>query len=191
MPACDPLLAIVLESSVYPDDVQAAAAFVARGGRPADFQNQGWEPSVVGLAEVSDALNMLNAYPEWTAAIGTAFLTQGEALIESLQTMRRRAWDNGTLQTTPQQVVAQDGTTIIIQPANPQVIYMPVVVRPDPGAVVVAGVIGFGAGVAAGGAASGSACCASVRRRRRRRAEPAVEVAELAAVEAADVRRRT
>jgi hypothetical protein len=48
-------------------------------------------------------------------------------VMNAVQTMRERAQNNGRLQTTPQQVVTNDGqSNIQIQPADPQVVYVPV-----------------------------------------------------------------
>jgi hypothetical protein len=159
----DPLLSIMLEASLFPDDVAAAASHVRAGGTASQAESKGWDEAVVALVAIPDALLMLHDYGDWAAALGTAFLTQSEALMDAVQEMRRRAWDNGALFTTPQQVVVREEQTIIIQPANPQVIYVPVfnprviyapvvVVgprpRPDPVAVAL---IGFGVGVVVGG----------------------------------------
>lgn len=168
----DPLLAIMLESSIFPDDVAAAVAFVNAGGTAKTLEQRpeakSWDEAVVALVAIPDALKMLHAYPEWAAALGTAFLTQSEALMEAVQEMRRRAWDNGSLHTTPQQVVVREEQTIIIRPANPQVIYVPVfnpyvvfapvvvVRRPDPVAVAV---ISFGVGVVVGGVIWSNSSC--------------------------------
>ncbi|MBL9148721.1 MAG: DUF3300 domain-containing protein [Phycisphaerae bacterium] len=151
----DPLLANVLAASVYPDEVQAAGAYLKKGGDPKKAVSQGWEEPVATLAQVPDALKMLVDYPDWTVALGRAYITQSTDLMKAVQELRRRAWDNGSLKSTPQQVVAQSGDTIVIQPAQPQVIYVPqynpqVVYVDNSSDAVVAGVIGFGVGVAVG-----------------------------------------
>jgi hypothetical protein len=40
--------------------------------------------------------------------------------------MRQRAQSAGTLKSTPQQTVTTEGQTIVIEPSNPQVVYVPV-----------------------------------------------------------------
>jgi hypothetical protein len=42
-----------------------------------------------------------------------------------VQVMRQRAQEAGNLKTTPQQNVTTQGSTIVVQPANPQVVYVP------------------------------------------------------------------
>lgn len=153
----DTLLANVLAACVYPDDLKAAAAHVA-GGKPLDDPAASeWDPSVVTVAGVPDALKMLTDYPEWMESIGQAFLVQGPDVMTAVQTLRARAWANGALQSTPQQTVVTKEQTIIIEPAEPTVIYVPrydpqvvyVEKKPDSGRVAAA-VIGFGVGVAVG-----------------------------------------
>src|SRR6202041_788700 len=39
--------------------------------------------------------------------------------------MRQRAQQSGNLKSTPQQVVTTQGSTVVIQPADPQVVYVP------------------------------------------------------------------
>lgn len=150
----DPLLANVLTAAVYPDQLTAAKAVA---GDAAKIDASDWEPSVKAVAKIPDAMTMLTEYPEWTAAIGEAFILQSQDVMAAVQRLRTRAQDSGALQTTPQQVVQEQGDTIIIQPADPEVIYVPdydpdvvYVDHYDDGDVVAAGVIGFGLGVATG-----------------------------------------
>ena len=93
----------------------------------------------------------------------------------AIQTLRAKAKAAGNLKTTPQvTVVQQSPQVIVIQPANPQVVYVPVydpavvygypyvvpayTYVPTPGAVVAAGIIGYGAGIAVGAMMSGGCC---------------------------------
>jgi len=57
-----------------------------------------------------------------------------------VQTMRRRAQQAGNLKSTPQEKVAAQGDTIVIQPANPDVVYVPVY---DPWVVYGPGLIAY------------------------------------------------
>jgi len=142
----DPLLANVLAACCYPDEVAQAA----RGGDPA-----GWEPSVQAVAKVPDALKMLTDYPDWTKAVGEAFILQSPDVMRAVQSLRARAYANGALQTSEQMVVQQQGDVIIIEPAQPEIIYVP---SYNPSVVYVdhhddaaaAGLIGFGLGITAG-----------------------------------------
>jgi hypothetical protein len=146
----DPLLANVLAASCYPEELAQAAR--ATG---AVIDSAPWEPSVKAVAKIPDALSMLTQYPDWTTALGEAFILQSQDVMAAVQRLRARAYANGSLKTTPEQLVQTQGDTIIIEPAQPQVIYVPsyqpsVVYVDDPGDEIAAGVIGFGLGITAG-----------------------------------------
>lgn len=109
------------------------------------------------VAKIPDALTMMTEYPDWTAALGEAFILQSQDVMAAVQRLRAKAQASGALKTTEQQVVQTQGDTIVIQPAQPQVIYVPsydpqvvYVDNTSSSDVVAAGVIGFGLGVAAG-----------------------------------------
>ncbi len=113
---------------------------------------------------------------DWTTNLGVAFTSDRSAVFASIQRLRKKANDVGTLKTTPQQEVETRTTSsgqevIVIEPANPQVVYVPqynsttiytqapttttVVVESDNSAeVAAAGMIGFTAGIAMGAAFS-------------------------------------
>jgi hypothetical protein len=132
----------------------------------------GFEPSLVALAVFPDIVSTMAADPEWTAAIGEAFGKDRSAVFSSIQRLRAQAKSAGALKSTPQQTVDSRTTSsgqevIVIEPANPQVVYVPqynaqtvytqpatIVVQEDDddGAAVAAGVIGFTAGIAIGAA---------------------------------------
>ena len=148
----DLLLANVLAASVFPADVVAAQAMRARGQDPATDGSDEWDDSVRFVASFPDVLSMMAEYEDWTTALGEAYLIQAGDVLDAVQALRAIAWDNGALRTNEQQVVVQEGPTIVIEPASPQVIFVPVytpsvvfVRRP-----VAPVVIGFGVGVAVG-----------------------------------------
>jgi hypothetical protein len=67
----------------------------------------------------------MNANLSWTSSLGDAYANQPQAVLDAVQVMRQRAQAAGTLMSTNQQTVtAQDGT-IAIEPANPDVVYVP------------------------------------------------------------------
>jgi len=159
----DPLLANVLTAACYPDELAAAAK---AGGNDSRIDAADWEPSVKAVAKIPDALAMLTDYPDWTTAIGEAFILQSQDVMSAVQRLRARAYANGALESTEQQVVSTQGDTIIIQPAQPEIIYVPTyepsqvyVEHYDSGDVVAAGVIGFGLGVATGAIIANNVDC--------------------------------
>ena len=153
----DSLLANTLAACVYEDDFKAAAAFVAGGGKVDQNTTIAWDASVKAVAAFPDVIKMLGSNAEWAVAVGQAYLTQGPEVMAAIQSLRARAWANGALRTTPQQTVVTQGTTIIIEPSEPDIIYVPYynagviyVDDYDRDDAVAAGIIGFGVGIVAG-----------------------------------------
>jgi len=67
---------------------------------------------------------------EWTTDLGQAFLNQPRDVLSAIQTQRYTAKLKGDLESNEQQKVSTteipgSGTVIVIQPANPEVIYVP------------------------------------------------------------------
>jgi len=131
----DPLLGQLLVASTYPLEIVEANQWLQRnknlsGQALVDAaRQQPWDPSVQALVAVPDALAKLNQDIRWTTELGNAFLAQQADVMNAVQQMRARAQGNGNLSSTPQQTVTtqeQGGQqVIVIQPADPQVIYVP------------------------------------------------------------------
>jgi hypothetical protein len=129
----DQLLGQVLMASTYPAEVEQAGRWLQdprnvslRGDAlAAALAQQDWDPSVKSLVAFPSVLQMMNSQPEWTQRLGDAFLAQQGQMMDSVQRLRREALDSGRLQSTPQQVVTTQGSDIVIQPANPNVVYVP------------------------------------------------------------------
>src|SRR6185436_2872467 len=133
-----------------------------------------WDPSIKGLAKMPDLLKRMSDNLDWTKDLGDAFLGQKDDVMNAVQAMRRKAADAGNLKTSEQQTITKEVVnnkeTIIIQPADPQVVYVPsyppTVYGPTyappapyypapvygytPGAMATASLLSFGAGVAVG-----------------------------------------
>lgn len=142
----DPLLNSVVAGAAFPDQVKAAAQ---ASGSP----NSSWDSSVQGLCAYPDVLKMMNSNKEWTQAIGWAGVNQPDDLMDSVQRFRFQTQTAGNLKSNDKMVVIEEGTTIRIEPANPQIIYVPTyqpsqVIYEDNSDEAAAAVIGFGVGVA-------------------------------------------
>jgi uncharacterized membrane protein YgcG len=132
----DPVLSTVLAASTYPLEIVEAQQWLQQNGNLKGAplmdaaKQQDWDPSVQALVAFPDALRLLSNDIRWTTGLGNAFLAQQADVMSAVQGMRARARANGKLTTTPQQVVTmanQDGQSAIeIQPADPQVVYVPV-----------------------------------------------------------------
>jgi hypothetical protein len=175
----DPLLGQVLVASTYPLEIVQLQQWLARNPGLKDkaladaVAKQPWDPAIQSMAALPDAVKRLADDIQWTTELGNAFLAQQGDVMEAVQRMRKKAEGTGALTTNEQQKVetkvVEQKTVIVVEPANPQVVcvptYNPVVVYgppvyayppiyypPSTGAVVAAGVISFGIGVAIGAA---------------------------------------
>jgi hypothetical protein len=177
----DALLSQVLMASTFPQDVEAAAAWSkANPNLQGDaavkaVASQPWDPSVQSLVAFPQVLATMASKPDWVQQIGNAFLAQPNDVMDSVQRLRVQAQKAGNLKSNEQQkVVVQQATsaapsTIVIEPANPQVVYVPtynptvvygtwpypayppVYMPPPPGYAIAAGFVSglaFGAGIA-------------------------------------------
>ena len=172
----DPLLAQVLAASTYPLEIIQLQQWMSRNpdlkgeALAAAVEKENWDPAVQGLAALPEVVKRLADDIKWTNDLGNAFLAQQSDVMDAVQRMRKKASDAGNLKTTEEQrvttQVVQTKEVIVIQQANPQVVYVPsynpvVVYGPPiypyppiyypPPYYYAAGVaIGFGVGVAMG-----------------------------------------
>jgi len=127
----DSLLAQILMAATYPlEVVQAARWSKANPKLDGDaavkkVEGESWDVSVKSLVAFPNVLEMMNEKLDWTQKLGDAFLAQQKDVAEAIQRLRRQAKDAGNLQSNQQQVVRSEAQTIIIEPAQPQVIYVP------------------------------------------------------------------
>ena len=95
-----------------------------------------WDDAVKSLLNYPDVVKMMSADLDWTSALGEAVVADQGAVLEAIQSFRRRAQAAGNLKSDGKQVVAAEKEIITIVPADPQVIYVP---QYNPATVVVAG----------------------------------------------------
>ncbi len=152
----DPLLAQIVPAATYIDQLQAAQQTLKGSTDDELIGSQSWDVSVKSVAHYPEVLNMMVSKPDWTTAIGQAYVNQKNDVSKSIQRLRAEANAAGNLTSTPQQTVDVSGDVIKITPAEPQVIYVPqynpqtVYEAPSTGAVVAARAISFTAGLAMG-----------------------------------------
>ncbi|MFT0737427.1 DUF3300 domain-containing protein [Ralstonia wenshanensis] len=205
----DKLVAQVLASAAYPDQITAANQWLTQN--PAlkgdalqrEANRQPWDPSVKSLTAFPAVLSQMAGNLQWTTALGEAYVNDPNDVFNAIQVMRQRAQRSGNLKTSNQMSVSTvarpapapqvytnhgDGPpvyegpaivqappkTIVIEPARPDVVYVPTynpaVVYGDPvpvypayscrppvystSEVVATGAISFGLGVIVGAAIS-------------------------------------
>ena len=127
----DSLVAQILAASTFPDQVVEADQSVQahpdlKGdalGQSVDQQT--WDPSIKALTAFPSVLGNMNKNLSWTSSLGDAYYNQQQDVMDAVQVMRQRAQEAGNLKTTPQQTVTSQDSTIIIEPASPEVVYVP------------------------------------------------------------------
>jgi len=127
----DSLVAQILGASTFPEQVVEADRWVQEHpdlkgdtlGQAVD--QQAWDPSVKALTAFPSVLGNMDKNLSWTSSLGDAYYNQQQDVMDAVQVMRRRAQEAGSLKTTPQQTVTTQGSTIVVEPASPDVVYVP------------------------------------------------------------------
>jgi len=149
----DFLVAQILAASTYPTQIVEADRWLEdnktlRGQQFADAANaEHWDLSIKSLAQYPSVLDNMNQNLSWTSALGQAYYNQPLDVMTAIQTLRNMAMRAGTLKSTLQQSVTTesasgdrgslallsanvpDGSSgnevIVVQPAQPTVVYVP------------------------------------------------------------------
>ena len=140
----DDLLVQVLMASAFPIDVVQASRWRDKDDNKAltgealakALESQTWDPSVKSLMPFPQVLAQMNENLTWTQQLGYAFAEQQNDVMGSVQRLRAQAQAAGSLKTTEQQTVTTQAVVddqgaptpqqiIVVQPANPQVVYVP------------------------------------------------------------------
>jgi hypothetical protein len=127
----DPLLSQILMASTYPLEVVEAARWSKahpnlRGDQAVKaVADRDWDPSVKSLVAFPQVLRMMDEKLEWTERLGDAFLAQEPQVMDTVQGLRRKAYAAGNLRSSEQIRVAEQGPIIVVEPASPEVIYVP------------------------------------------------------------------
>ena len=177
----DPLLAQTLAAATYPLEIIQLQQWLEKNKNLKDkaladaVAKQPWDPSVQALAALPDVVKRLANDIQWTADLGNAFLAQQGDVMDAVQRMRKKAQDKGNLKSNEQQKVEtqviESKSVIVVQQANPQVVYVPTydpvvvygapvypypyIYYPPPGYYAAGMAISFGVGVMMGAFWSG------------------------------------
>ena len=136
----DEVLANVLMAATYPLDVVQAARWrkeaankQLKGDELAKaLEVKAWDPSIKALTLFPEVLGNMSDQLEWTQGLGDAFLAQEDDVFARVQYLRQKAEAAGNLKSNKQQTVTKQSNPesrteyIVIQPANPQYVYVPV-----------------------------------------------------------------
>ncbi|MGY3431190.1 hypothetical protein ACVWWI_003165 [Bradyrhizobium sp. USDA 3686] len=131
----DELLANVLAASTYPLEVVQADRWLKErktlkgDALKTEVEKQPWDDSVKALASTAEALAMMSDKLDWTKALGDAVLAQQSDVMDAVQRLRTKAYDNKKLVTTTQQKVTvkteESRQVVVIEPAVPDTMYVP------------------------------------------------------------------
>jgi len=123
-------------AATYPQEIVDAAQWVHqnRGMSGSALQEAArsydWDPSIQALLAFPDVLDRMSENIQWTTDLGNAFLSDEGAVMDAVQRLRNQAYASGTLSSNGQAVVTTavqgPSTVVAIQPASPEVIYVPV-----------------------------------------------------------------
>jgi hypothetical protein len=127
----DALVAQILAAATYPDQIVEADRWLEQHkdlkgeelGKEVD--KQPWDPSVKALVEFPSVLANMDKNLSWTSSLGDAYVNQEQQVMDAVQVMRDRAEKAGNLKSTSQEKVSTQGQTIVIEPADPEVVYVP------------------------------------------------------------------
>ena len=132
----DSLLSQTLVAAGYPLEIVEAGQWLQQNRNlqgaqlVAAARQQNWDPSIQALVVFPDVLARLNSNIRWTTDLGNAFLAQQADVMNAVQRLRAQASQAGKLQSNSQVTVTTqtDGgqAAIEIQPADPEVVYVPV-----------------------------------------------------------------
>jgi hypothetical protein len=133
----DDLVAIILPAATNPLQLVQADRFLdKRKADPKLAVDDKWDDAVKSLLNYPDVMKKMSADLDWTSALGEAVVADQGAVLEAIQSFRRKAQAAGNLKSDGKQVVAAQKEIITIVPADPQVIYVP---QYNPSTVVVYG----------------------------------------------------
>jgi hypothetical protein len=176
----DALVAQVLSAATFPDQVVLAENWQLENkgltgqALATQVDQQPWDPSVKALTQFPSVLDNMAKNISWTSQLGEVYHYQPKDVMAAVQVLRAKAKAEGNLKSGSQMTVVQQAPdTIVIQPTNPQVVYVPqfnptvvygttyvvpgytVVSGYPAGGVAAASVLSFGAGIAVGALMAG------------------------------------
>ena len=127
----DALVAQILPAATYPDQIVEADRWLQQHGDlkgeqlGQEVDKQPWDPSVKALTEFPSVLANMDKNLSWTSSLGDAYVNQQQEVMDAVQAMRDRAEKAGNLKSTSQEKVTQQGQTIVVEPTDPEVVYVP------------------------------------------------------------------
>ena len=141
----DSLLSQVLMASTYPANVAQAVQWshdnpLKQGDAAIQaVSDQPWDASVKSLVAFPQLMALMGENPQWVQNLGDAFLAQPQDVMDSLQRLRQRAQETGSLKssteqkvitTTKKAVPVKQTVTAPVIPSNTVSTAIPVITEP-------------------------------------------------------------
>jgi Protein of unknown function (DUF3300) len=127
----DPLVAQILAAATYPIQIVEADRWMQAHARlkgralAAAVNAEPWDGSVKAMLEFPQVLSMMDKNLSWTSSLGEAYVHDSQSVMSAIQQMRLRAERAGNLESNPQENVTNQGQVIVIEPSDPEVVYVP------------------------------------------------------------------
>jgi hypothetical protein len=122
----DPLLAVILQASMFPVDVVQADRFLEDYQEDQTLEpSDEWDPSLIALLNYPTVLAEMNEHLDWTQAMGDAVYDQLEDVQDGVQDVRHGAYAMGVLASNEvQEVVIEEGI-VQIRPTTENLVAVP------------------------------------------------------------------
>jgi Protein of unknown function (DUF3300) len=127
----DALVAQILAAATYPTEIVEADRWMQSHSNlkgedlAKEVDKQDWDPSIKALAQFPSVLENMDKNLSWTSSLGEAYANKPEDVTNAVQEMRQQAQKAGHLSSNDQERVTTQGNTITIEPADPEVVYVP------------------------------------------------------------------
>lgn len=127
----DTLLTHILIAATYPIEVIEAERWINKYSQLTVEQlskksvKKGWDASIQALLAFPRVIEKLSEDLTWTQKLGDAFLQDEARVLASIQTLRQQAEQIGSLASMDNVKVIKEKKVIIIEPAQPEIIYVP------------------------------------------------------------------
>ena len=127
----DTLLSHIFVASTYPLELVQAARWrnknsdLSEEEALAEAEDKGWDPSVQALVPFTDLLNNLSEDLDWLQQLGDAFLLNEDQVLSSVQSLRRKAYDQGNLEDNEYIEVVEEDDDIVIETVSKEIVYVP------------------------------------------------------------------
>lgn len=133
----DPVLAIMLQASVDPQEVMDGGNWLAvddnqklkEAALDQASQKAGFTPVMQALLHYPTVVDLMCTQFDWTKQMGAAYSANPKAVLEAVQRLRAQAVDNGALKSGPQMkvdVTQDQGQQVVkLEPTDPKTVYVP------------------------------------------------------------------